>query len=141
MAVVMPLDEKDLRVQARPFGRLEEGDLPTPESCPLGLCVCEAPRFTYDGGRQHMRRLPLFFAERSDARIALGQRKTTAEVRDVVDRALELAQTMIEQTKAVAPPEQPIACDRGCAWCCHSKVIVTEAEVIRIAEYLRAELT
>jgi Fe-S-cluster containining protein len=39
------------------------------------------------------------------------------------------------------PPQRPLACAAGCAWCCHKRVGVAVPEVIRIADYLRAVLT
>ena len=70
-----------------------------------------------------------------------------------VARALEVAENTEawtdELTEAVMkrlPPSAPFACQKGCAFCCNLKVLVTAPEVIRIAEYLRthrseAELT
>ena len=46
-----------------------------------------------------------------------------------------------ELTAAVAedvPPELPIACRAGCAYCCSLKVVVTAPEAIQIADWLRA---
>jgi hypothetical protein len=45
-----------------------------------------------------------------------------------------------ELTAAVAedvPPELPIACRAGCAYCCNLKVVVTAPEAIQIADWLR----
>lgn len=39
------------------------------------------------------------------------------------------------------PPQNPIACARGCSTCCQAKVLVLAPEVLRIGEYLRKTKT
>jgi hypothetical protein len=38
------------------------------------------------------------------------------------------------------PPSPPLACQEGCAWCCHQLVGTTAAEVFRIVDYLQNHL-
>ncbi|MFT3776143.1 MAG: YkgJ family cysteine cluster protein [Minicystis sp.] len=52
------------------------------------------------------------------------------------DRAAELQRASL----ASEPPLTPVACQKGCAACCVSKVVVVAAEVIRIADHLRRTL-
>lgn len=53
-----------------------------------------------------------------------------------LDRALDLARAAL----AREPPSRPIACARGCSWCCASKIVVTPPEALRLAAHLRATL-
>lgn len=51
-------------------------------------------------------------------------------------RAAELMDAALSRE----PPPAPIACKKGCAACCVSKVVVVAPEVIRIADHLRRTL-
>ena len=51
-------------------------------------------------------------------------------------RALELSRAAI----AREPPSRPIACAKGCSFCCFSKVVITAPEALRIAAHLRSAL-
>lgn len=53
-----------------------------------------------------------------------------------LDRALRLARTALERE----PPSRPIACAKGCSFCCSSKVVITAPEALRIAAHLRSTL-
>lgn len=53
-----------------------------------------------------------------------------------LDRGLELARAAL----AREPPSRPIACAKGCSFCCFSKVVVTPPEALRLAAHLRRTL-
>lgn len=53
-----------------------------------------------------------------------------------LDRTLELARAALSRE----PPSRPIACAKGCSYCCYSKVVCTPPEALRIAEHLRRTL-
>jgi hypothetical protein len=60
-----------------------------------------------------------------------------------IEAAADAAVWSEELTSAVAelvPPDEPIACKAGCAYCCNLKVIVTAPEAIQIVDWLRARL-
>jgi len=88
-----------------------------------------------------MRRLPLLRTERTVARELLRGARTAAQARVVVDKAHDLARMAIAEDHRDAPPREPIACKKGCSWCCHSRVVVTEAEAVRIAAHLIERLS
>jgi hypothetical protein len=83
------------------------------------------------------------------AGVAEGERRALASVlarddddapveaaRLALDRAVELARAAV----AREPPARPIACAKGCSFCCFSKVVVTPPEALRIADHLRRTL-
>ena len=88
-----------------------------------------------------MRRLPLLRTERTVARELLRGARTVAQASVMVDKAHDLARIAIAEDHRDAPPQAPIACKKGCSWCCHSRVVISEAEAIRIGAYLRDRLT
>ena len=45
----------------------------------------------------------------------------------------ELAQRAYEASVAANPPKDPVACRTGCAYCCHSAVMVSAPEAFRLA--------
>lgn len=61
---------------------------------------------------------------------------TIEAARLALDRAVDLARAAV----AREPPTRPIACAKGCSFCCHSKVILTAVEALRIAAHLRSTL-
>ncbi len=76
-------------------------------------------------------------AEREAAANLLGT-KSVARVEESVAGAVDFAERLSEFQREASPPERPIDCKEGCAWCCHFPVAVSAAEVIRIGEHLRA---
>ena len=87
-----------------------------------------------------IRRLPLLRTQRTIAGELLRLDRTLDQACVMIDQAHRFAQAAIAEDQSEAPPAPPIACKAGCAWCCQSRVIVTEAEAIRIGAYLRAHL-
>ncbi|MEP7051011.1 MAG: YkgJ family cysteine cluster protein [Pseudomonadota bacterium] len=47
------------------------------------------------------------------------------------------AELVREHHLRVLPAERAIACQEGCHWCCHMKVLATAPEVFALADYLR----
>jgi len=55
----------------------------------------------------------------------------------LVHRVLALAEEGIRLVRREAPPKLPLACGKGCAWCCSLQVPVSAPEVLLLAEALR----
>ena len=69
-----------------------------------------------------------------------GQR-TPLQVLEVAEYAAKLTNESIEKAISEHPPLPRLACQVGCAWCCHKLVGTTAPEVFRIADYLQKHLT
>ncbi len=54
----------------------------------------------------------------------------------VADNAAGFAETMT--TKVRHPDSPPVACGRGCSWCCHQTIPVSAPEVFRVLRFLDA---
>lgn len=55
----------------------------------------------------------------------------------LVDQAAAFAETVLKDVSSREPPPRPIACKKGCAFCCHGREVhVTSVEVLRIAAYV-----
>lgn len=68
----------------------------------------------------------------------LAEGRTRAQVITLVDKAAALDARLTAELAAT----EKVACRAGCAWCCSTTSVSTSApEVIRIADYLRANLT
>jgi len=59
---------------------------------------------------------------------------------EMADQALAWLGEVIDEAARQFPPGAPIACQEGCAFCCHLKVIATPAEVMTLFDHLRASL-
>jgi Fe-S-cluster containining protein len=59
----------------------------------------------------------------------------------VAEQAEAIAETAVHDAMVRQPPRPPLACQMGCAWCCHKTVGTAAPEVLRIAAYLRQTLT
>jgi hypothetical protein len=53
--------------------------------------------------------------------------------RSTVERGEELARRQLQ----VLPPDRPIACHEGCAWCCNVRVEVSVPELALLVDFLR----
>jgi Fe-S-cluster containining protein len=71
----------------------------------------------------------------------LRQGRTPLHVLEAAEHAATLAEQAIDTARQRRPPRPPLACQEGCAWCCHKRVGVSAAEVVRIAAYLRQSLS
>jgi len=67
--------------------------------------------------------------------------RTPLQVVAVADSAAVVAEEAIRNAAARQPPRPPLACRADCAWCCHKMVGTTVPEVIRIAHFLRDNLS
>jgi Fe-S-cluster containining protein len=68
-----------------------------------------------------------------------GQR-TPLQIIDIAEHAASLTDESIEKAAEKFPPSPPLACQEGCAWCCHKLVGTAAPEVFRIADYLQNHL-
>jgi len=71
---------------------------------------------------------------------ALSGGPTLLSIINVANRGTRIAQEALQQAAQFDPPP-PSACKKGCDWCCHLTVGASIPEIIRIAEYLRQNLT
>lgn len=71
---------------------------------------------------------------------ALREQRTPLQVIEVADHAAHLTDESIQKVVKELPPSPPLACQEGCAWCCHQLVGTTAAEVFRIVRYLQNHL-
>jgi Fe-S-cluster containining protein len=58
----------------------------------------------------------------------------------LVENSNRLASDEVQKDIESIPPQFPIACKEGCAWCCYLRVDVAAPEVFRIVAYVRASL-
>lgn len=59
---------------------------------------------------------------------------------DAAGAAAARAERLVAGAMASEPPDAPIACSKGCSFCCYAKVLVVAPEVFRIAAHLRESL-
>ncbi len=87
----------------------------------------------------------LEFEVRRDQRLktaeSLRVERTPLRVIEVAEHAAGLADRSIQTAIDQSPPNPPLACREGCAWCCHKLVGTTAPEVFRIAQYLQDHLS
>lgn len=74
------------------------------------------------------------------AQEALAEERSVDRVFQILALAGESAQRSTERALELMPPPEPIACAKGCTWCCYLKVAVTAAEALRLASFLREQL-
>jgi hypothetical protein len=58
----------------------------------------------------------------------------------IASSAALAADEELVQLRSLAPPERPLACQPGCAWCYFHPVALSVAEVARIVRHLRSAL-
>lgn len=101
-------------------------------------------------------RLPRHEAEAPDSTAGLAgfirsaERRTTAEAlapdRDgvsleaLLDGAAAFATELTDAMRGESRVHERIACQAGCGWCCHVLVVVSAAEALRVADFLRKTL-
>ncbi len=66
---------------------------------------------------------------------------TESAVLNAVTDVVGLAEESAEERKETEPPDPPIACRAGCAYCCYPRVHVTPPEVIFLAHFIRAKFS
>jgi Fe-S-cluster containining protein len=69
----------------------------------------------------------------------LSEGRTAAKAVEVGRNAMEYLTGESTHLRTLQP--FPVACQAGCAWCCHLPVALTAPEALVIAEYLRQTLT
>jgi hypothetical protein len=83
---------------------------------------------------------PLAAAARDATLAALGETRAVDGVLALVTEAQQMAATATRDLRQRRPPRLPIACRKGCAWCCYLQVPVSAPEALRIAHFLRQTL-
>ncbi len=78
-----------------------------------------------------------FLRESAAARALLAEGPTPDKLRQVVDDAHSFA----DRNREYFAVPGLVACKQGCSWCCSFQVTVGAAEVFRIADYVRANLS
>ncbi|MBK8253090.1 MAG: YkgJ family cysteine cluster protein [Polyangiaceae bacterium] len=78
--------------------------------------------------------------ERVVLRLTLARGDLSA-VSDAAATALARAEELMAVAREREPPIRPIACKKGCSACCVAKVLVSPAEAVRIAEYIKKKLS
>jgi Fe-S-cluster containining protein len=76
--------------------------------------------------------------EQQAAKEALARGTSQQALADLASRAADVATEVLAHHLTVLPPDPPIACGDGCAFCCQLRAEVTVAEVARLALHLRA---
>jgi hypothetical protein len=84
---------------------------------------------------------PLAAAARHATQAALGETRTVDGVLALAAQAQQMAATATRDLRQRRPPRLPIACRKGCAWCCYLQVPVSAPEVLRITHFLRQTLS
>jgi Fe-S-cluster containining protein len=79
-------------------------------------------------------------AQRLKTTAAFHAQRTPLQVIEVAAHAANLTDESIQRVVSEYPPSPPLACQEGCAWCCHKLVGTTAPEVFRIADYLQRHL-
>jgi Fe-S-cluster containining protein len=67
--------------------------------------------------------------------------RTPLAVIDVTQHADAVADQAVRAALKDSPPQAPLACREGCAWCCYTPVGTAAPEVLRIVAYLRDTLS
>jgi len=66
--------------------------------------------------------------------------QAVAECAAAVDQNYGLIEAKAEQARAQGMMVARIACKKGCAFCCHGRVVASVQEILRIADHLRRTL-
>src|SRR5205823_3533117 len=80
-------------------------------------------------------------AQRLKTTAVLQAERTPLQVIEIAEHAANLADKSIQEVTEKSPPSPALACQEGCAWCCHKLVGTTAPEVFRIADYLQKHVT
>lgn len=76
----------------------------------------------------------------TEAAAAMLSERSTAAALDAGDSTGAWVDDLVEAVAKRLPPQRPCACEPGCAYCCHLKVLVTAPEALALAAHLRATL-
>jgi Fe-S-cluster containining protein len=67
--------------------------------------------------------------------------RTSLQVIAIAETGEAVADAATAAARTRQPPRSPLACQEGCAWCCHKTVGTAVPEVERIIRYLRSTLS
>lgn len=82
----------------------------------------------FDGLKQHLRKTTVE---------SLAAHRTPQQARAVANTVNDAFESAVTGLDKLAPPEQPLACKKGCDHCCHLTVMTDAATVLRIADFVR----
>ncbi len=90
------------------------------------------------GERLIKRGMPAQLAAEDSLGIALALREMGSDPANPQRAAAmaEAAEAMLQRTLAGLTKPLPIACAKGCSWCCHCLVLITPPEIFRVANWL-----
>ena len=80
-------------------------------------------------------------ATRSLVAKALGQGRKINDIFMMLENAVSLARGIVAMVRHTKGPSKPKACQAGCTYCCHLQVDVSAPEALRLASYLRDNLS
>ncbi len=67
--------------------------------------------------------------------------RTALHVVKLAEIATQTADEAMASALQRQPPNPPMACAAGCAWCCYQRIGAAIPEIVRIADYMRREFT
>ncbi|MBK7973886.1 MAG: hypothetical protein IPK07_11650 [Deltaproteobacteria bacterium] len=79
-------------------------------------------------------------AERRTAAEALAPNRDAVSLEALLGGAAEFATQLTDAMRGESRLHERIACQAGCGWCCHVQVVVSAAEALHVADYLRKSL-
>ncbi len=77
-------------------------------------------------------------AQRKATGKALTGSRTVRRLLAMTRAMLGRVDRMVERVNTLVPPEKPIACAAGCPFCCHIRLTASPAEILLVADHLRA---
>ncbi len=80
-------------------------------------------------------------AERLKTVALVAAGRTPLQMVTVAEEAVKVADDAVRAAQTKELPRAPLACQEGCAWCCHQTVGTAAPEVLRIADHLRQTLS
>ena len=79
-------------------------------------------------------------AARDTVQRRLAEGRTTHTALEIAEEAADWADATLRALQEQRSPHRPVACGKGCAWCCYRRVPVGAPEVLRLAHALRQTL-
>ena len=78
---------------------------------------------------------------REDAATVLAKRpRSQTHILKLCERALAMAEATIDSVLVEIPPPVPVACEKGCPYCCHIRVTASVPEILLVLAHLRKTL-
>lgn len=72
---------------------------------------------------------------------SLKANKKPEQIHAVAETVMDAFSSSVVGLEKLVPPDKPIACKKGCAHCCHLAVMTDGATVLRIAEFIRENVS